>query len=124
MKITQSQIRKIIQEEIAKVNEEEHAPTEPIAVSAVDADGEVIFTMTWPRGASKDIILKTLEGQLAHPLVDGFDAESGLDWLKNNIQGRPEVMRAFGLETEQDKIDREQYARLANPDSYRYEDDE
>ena len=112
MKLSQDALKKIILEEVQKLREEESTPTEPIIVSAVDVDGEVVFTMTWPRGASKDIILKTLEGQLAHPLVVGFDAESGVDWLEINIQENPDLVRAFGQETEQDKIDREQDRRL------------
>ena len=102
IRLTQSTLRKIIQEEVAKLREHEDAEFEPITIRAVNETSGDVVVMTWPQAPSESTVLKTLAGTYAMDVVDGFEIDSGEGWLNANIRDS-DVRRALGLRVTSDE---------------------
>ena len=85
MKITHTILRKIIQEEIAKVNEAEQE-FKGLTVRAVGEGDQEVVSMTWENNPGIDMIIQTLVSTYMElPNVVRLDIIDGKDWLMSNI---------------------------------------
>lgn len=120
MKITHTILRKIIQEEIAKVNEAEQE-FKGLTVSAVGAGDQEVVSMTWENNPGIDMIIQTLVSTYMElPNVVRLDIIDGKDWLMSNINDVKDrgalatAREAFGMDRFSPD-EREQDYYLENP---------
>ncbi len=122
MKITQTNLKQLIAEELQNIREAEHE-FKGLEVSALDDGGNEVVNMRWVREPSAEVAEQTLLAQLELPTVKRLFVHKGGEWIEANLPALendervdyaedPEEKRRFSPEQE------EQDDRLENPENY------
>jgi len=116
-------LKRIIAEELAKLREA--TQFDSLEVAAIDANGEEGVRLIWRREPPVEVAEQTLLAQLDNPSVARLMVHKGKDWVEANLPAIDDHKRVDYPE-EPDRFspeEREQDARLENPDLY-YGDEE
>lgn len=127
MKITQTNLKQLIAEELQNIREAAHEfPSEGLTIQALDGGDQPVVSMTWPNNPGIDVIAQTLVSTYKMSGVVSLGAKEGSEsekWIMSNIKGisskrvRDEVGEAFGL-SQFSPEQEEQDDRLENPENY------
>ena len=121
MKITQTNLKQLIAEELQNIREAEHEfPSEGLTVEALDDGDQPVVSMTWRNNPGIDVIAQTLVSTYMMSGVASLRAEEGKEWLMSNVDGirdkkvRDTAREALGLSRfSDDQMDRDR--QLGNP---------
>ena len=119
MKITQTNLKQLIAEELQNIREAAHE-FKGLEVSALDDGGNEVVNMRWVREPAAEVAEGTLLAQLELPTVKRLMVHKGEEWIEANIPtladddrvDYPKPEPRFSPEQE------EQDDRLENPENY------
>ena len=113
MKITQTNLKQLIAEELQNIREAAHE-FKGLDVSALDGAGKEVVRMSWKSEPDLDVLGKTLASTYMMSGVVSLQAKEGEEWLMSNVDGirdkkvRDRAREAFGLsQFSDDQMDRD-----------------
>ena len=101
MKITQTNLKQLIAEELQNIREAAHF--DGLVVTALGPGDEEVVRMSWKSEPDLDVLGKTLVSTYMMSGVVSLQAEEGKEWLMSNIDGinskkvRDTAREALGL---------------------------
>jgi len=119
MKITQTNLKQLIAEELQNIREAEHE-FKGLEVSALDDGGNEVINMRWVREPAAEVAEQTLLAQFELPAVKRLMVHKGEEWIKANVPALENDIRVDYAEKEPrfSPEQEEQDARSENPDLY------
>jgi hypothetical protein len=121
MKITQTNLKQLIAEELQNIREAAHF--DGLVVAALGPGKEEVVRMSWKSEPDLDVLGKTLASTYMMSGVVSLQAKKGEEWLMSNVDGirdkkvRDTAREALGLSRFSPEQE-EQDDRLENPENY------